>query len=155
MNFLRALPCLLLALALRGQAPMLEEIVRGGGEVILDGTAFRLEPASVNTLPARTGLPALVRVTGRLVPPDPAGAFGLELTILKDGTLYMLRILRKGPGGYPDTWAATGRTRARITLLEDHSGGRLEIACSGPLTGVIGRRPKTTTWRGSLWVILP
>jgi hypothetical protein len=67
----------------------------------------------------------------------------------------MLRLLRKGPSGYPDSWTATGKTRARLTGLEDHSGGRVEIACSGPLNGVVDKHPKATTWKGSLWVILP
>lgn len=155
MNFLRALPCLFLAFGLRAQAPGLEAVVRGGGDLTLDGIPWCLELASIASIPARSGLPPLVRLTGRLVPGDPALAFDLELVVLKDGTLYMLRLVRQKPGGYPDSWAATGKTRVRFTRLEDHSGGRLELACSGPLTGVIGQKPRTATWHGSLWAELP
>ena len=155
MNFPRALPSLFLALGLQAQAPLLEAVVRGGGELHLDGTAYRLEPESVASIPARAGLPPLIRLTGRLVPGDPAHAFDLELSLLKDGTLYLLRLVRPTPGGYPDSWAATGRTRVRLLRLEDRSGGRVELACSGPLTGVIGRRPRNGTWRGTLWAELP
>jgi hypothetical protein len=155
MNFLRALPCLLLAFGLRAQVPGLEAVVRGGGDLTIDGVPYHLELAAVASIPARSGLPPLVRLTGRLVPGGPALAFDLELVVLKDGTLYTLRLVRQRPGAYPDSWAATGKTRVRFTRLEDHSGGRLELACSGPVTGVIGRQPRTATWRGSLWAELP
>ncbi|WP_243315848.1 hypothetical protein [Geothrix paludis] len=155
MNFLRALPCLFLAFGLQAQAPGLEAVVRGGGDLTLDGIPYRLELASVASIPARSGLPPLVRLTGRLVPEEAARAFDLELSVLKNGTLYMLRVVRQKSGGYPDSWAATGKTRVRFTRLEDRSGGRLELACSGPLTGVIGRKPRNATWRGSLWAELP
>ena len=155
MKFLSALPCLTLAFGLQAQAPGLEAVVRGGGDLTLDGAAYRLELASVASTPARLGLPPLIQLRGRLVPEAPARAFDLELTVLKNGTLYLLRLTRPGPGGYPDSWAATARTRARITLLEDRSGGRLELACSGPLTGIIGRKPKGSVWKGSLWAELP
>lgn len=155
MNFLRALPCLFLAFGLRSQAPGLEAVVRGGGDLTLDGIPYHLELASVASIPARSGLPPLVRLTGRLVPEEPARAFDLELSVLKNGTLYMLRVVRQRSGGYPDSWAATGKTRVRFTRLEDRSGGRLELACSGPLTGVIGRKPRNAAWHGSLWAELP
>lgn len=153
MNFIRPLATLCLAATLPAQT--IDAQAKGGGELKIDGTLYHFELKALYTAPPKGGLPGAFRIQGRLVPEDQAQALDLDLTVLKTGTLYMLRILRKGPGGYPDTWSATGKTRARITLLEDHFGGRLEIACSGPLTGVIGRRPKTTTWRGSLWVILP
>lgn len=167
MNFPRALLCLVLAsLALPLQARIqevqppaqgsaLQEVVQGGGEVTLDGTTYRFEPTSVSALPARAGLPPLIRLAGRLVPGDPASAFDFELSLLKDGTLYMLRILRKAPGAYPDSWSATAKTRARLSRFDPTSGAKLEIACSGPLTGVVGRRPRNAAWHGALWAILP
>lgn len=149
MNFLRALPALVLALPMWAQTPGLEEIVQGGGEVTLDGLVHRFEPSTVTTLPD------LVRLTGRLVPPEPDRAFDFELALKKDGTLQRLQILRQAPGGYPDTWAATEKTRIRFRVLEDRSGGRVEIICAGPLTGVVGRQPKHALWKGLLWVVLP
>jgi hypothetical protein len=155
MNFPRALPCLLLAAALSAQAPQVEEIVQGGGTLTLDGTAYRFEPASVMAQPAGGGLPALVRLTGRLVPEGAGAPFDLQLMMMKTGGIYMLRILREKPGGYPDSWSATQKTRARFAHFEDRSGGRVELACSGALAGVVGQRPRTAEWRGSLWAVLP
>ncbi|WP_306592018.1 hypothetical protein [Geothrix sp. 21YS21S-4] len=155
MNFPRALACLLLLTAQDARAFQAEEIVRGGGALTLDGTAYRFEPAAVMAVPAGNGLPALIRLTGRLVPEGPGAPFELQLTVMKTGGIYMLRILRDKPGGYPDSWSATQKTRARIVQFEDRSGGRLELACSGSLTGIVARRPRNAEWRGSLWMMLP
>jgi hypothetical protein len=79
----------------------------------------------------------------------------LELVVLKDGRLYLLNLRHKGKDGYPDTWAGTEKTRVKVLTLEDHPGGRVELECGGPLTGVVNRKPAMARWQGRLWVVFP
>jgi hypothetical protein len=153
MNFFRALPCLCLGLALQAQS--LDLRVAGGGELTIAETTYRFEPGSLFTAPPKGGLPGAIRIQGRLVPTRGAGAFDLDLTVLKTGTLYQLRLERKGPGAYPDSWAATAKTRLRPLSLQDRPGGRVELECLGPLTGVIARKPRTASWSGRIWATFP
>ena len=151
MNFLRALPCLLIPLALAATPPHPD----GGGSLTIGAERYRFEPKDVASAYPMGGLPGAIRLRGSLLPEGPGRAFELELVVLKDGRLYLLNLHRKGKDGYPDTWAATEKTGVKVIALEDHPGGRVELACKGPLTGVVGRKPVTASWQGHLWAVFP
>ena len=153
MNFLRALPCLAASVFLGAQPA--ELLPSGGGELRIGATPYQFRLAKLSTAPPKAGLPGAVRLEGDLVPPGAARPFHLVLTVLKDGTLYLMRLERATPGGYPDTWAATVKTRTRLIKLEDRPGGRIEIRCEGPLTGIIAKRPQEAAWSGTLWAEIP
>lgn len=153
MNFLRTLSCLALCCVMEGQA--LDLAPQGGGTLKIDGVPYRFEVTDLSSAPPKGGLPGAIRLEGRLVPQGATQAFRLSLTVLKDGSLYMLRIERKAPGSYPDSWAATLKTIARAERLEDRPGGRIDIHCEGPLTGVVAGHPKNSSWSGSLWARFP
>ena len=153
MNLRTALPVLLLSGVLCAQMVQLKP--EGGGLLKIGDTAYRLRVTDLLTAPPKAGLPGVVRLQGDLLPQDHSRPFHLALTVLKDGSLYMLQIERKAPGGYPDSWAATQKTRTRAIKLEDHPGGRVEIQCEGSLTGIIAKRPQGAEWSGTLWAIFP
>lgn len=153
MNFLRALPCLVLCGALNAQVIDLKP--HGGGELKIGGNLFRFELTDLSSAPPKGGLPGAVKLEGNLVPVNAAQSFHMILTVLKDGSLYMLRIDRKTSSAYPDGWAATQKTRTHALRLEDRPGGRVELRCEGLLTGVIAKRPQNTTWSGTVWAIFP
>jgi len=52
---------------------------------------------------------------------------------------------------YPDSWNATAKTRVHILKLDDQMGGRVEISCEGPLTGVVEQNPVNADWSGQIW----
>ena len=151
MNFLRPLPCLLATLVLTAAPPP----IQGGGALTLDGATFRFEPHSAATAPPRGGLPGAIRLRGVLIPVKGGRTIALDLVVLKDGRLYTLSLRRDGKADYPDTWAAVAGTRVKVLALEDRPGGRVELACEGPLTGVVGRRPVSSRWKGRLWAAFP
>jgi hypothetical protein len=153
MNFLRLLAALCLGLTLQAQA--IDALAMGGGELKIGTVTYRFELKALFTAPPKGGLPGAFRIQGRLVPTDASPAFDLDLTLLKTGTLYMLRIDRKGAASYPDSWAATAKTRLRPVSLQDGPGGRVEVECLGTLSGVIARKPRTAAWQGHLWATFP
>ena len=151
MNFPRPLPWLLLPAALTaGQAPL-----QGGGNLTLGGAAYRFVPQDLSLAEPKGGLPGAVRIRGELVPEAGGAPYHMELVVLRSGRLYLLHLRRGARGQYPDTWAATLSTRVRILALGDHPGGRLELACEGRLTGVVGRRPVSAPWAGRIWAVFP
>jgi hypothetical protein len=87
--------------------------------------------------------------------PEAGRPFHLVLTVLKDGSLYLMHMKRTLPNAYPDNWAATTKTCAHALKLEDRPGGRVELRCEGPLTGIIAQRPQDATWSGTLWATFP
>lgn len=153
MNFLNPLPSLVLCAT--PSAQMVEMKPKGGGELKIGDTLYRFDLTRLSTAPPKGNLSGAVKLEGNLVPQDAARAFHLTLTVLKDGSLYMLRIDRRPPGSYPDTWAATPKTRTRVLKLEDRPGGRIEIRCEGRLTGVLGQQPQDRPWSGTLWAVFP
>lgn len=153
MNFLRTLPCLALCAAMNAQVIDLKP--QGGGDLKIGNTLYRFEPTGLSSAPPKGGLPGAVKLEGNLVPQDGTQAFHMVLTLLKDGSLYMLRIERRTSGVYPDSWAATLKTRTRALRLEDGPGGRVEIRCEGRLTGIVAKRPQEATWSGTFWAVFP
>lgn len=153
MNFRSALPLVAASGILCAQmAPFRPQ---GGGSIKIGEMAYRFEPTDLLTAPAKGGLPGVVRLEGNLVPKDGSRPFHMTLTMLKDGSLYMLRVERKASGAYPDTWAATQKTRTHALHMQDHPGGRVEIRCEGHLTGIIAKRPQEAEWSGTLWATFP
>lgn len=153
MNFLRPLAALCLGPLLQAQALDLQ--AQGGGDLKIGGLAYRFELGTLYSAPPKGGLPGAIRIRGRLVPEGPSRPWDLDMTLLKSGVLYMLRISRKGSDGYPDSWAATLKTRIQAISLHDGPGGRVEVACLGTLSGVVARRPRTEAWQGRIWAIFP
>lgn len=151
MNFSRALPGLLLAAALSAAPSMVE----GGGQLTLAGKVYRFQPTGLFVAPPKGGLPGAIRMTGDLIPASGEAPFQMALVFLRTGQLYLLDIHRSGKGQYPDTWAATQQTRLKILSLQARPGGRLELACSGLLTGVVGQKPVQGRWGGRIWMVIP
>lgn len=151
MNFLRPLPCLLASLVLTAAQPP----IQGGGTLTLGAESFQFEPRGAATAPPRGGLPGAIRLKGVLIPAKGGRTITLNLVVLKNGQLYTLSLRRGGKADYPDTWAAEAGTRVKVLILEDHPGGRVELACEGPLTGVVGQRPVSSQWHGRLWAAFP
>lgn len=129
--------------------------IRGGGTLRVADVSYRFEPSELASARPKTGQPDAFRMKGRLVPLGPGRPFGLELILLKDGRLYELKIQRKEPGGYPETWAATQKTRVKIQKLDDRPGGRIEVSLEGPLTGIMGRKPTDGLCIGTFWAGFP
>ncbi|WP_257304266.1 hypothetical protein [Geothrix campi] len=153
MNFFRPLAALCLGTLLQAQSIDIQ--AKGGGEVKIGAIAYHFELKAFSTAPPKGGLPGAFRLQGRLVPVEPGQPFALDLTVLKTGSLYMLRIHRQSTGSYPDSWAATAKTRLRPISLQDSPGGRVEVECLGPLSGIIARKPQTAVWQGRLWATFP
>ncbi|HJV49409.1 MAG TPA: hypothetical protein VJ549_09060 [Geothrix sp.] len=151
MNFQSALPCLLLCGTL--QAQVAERDPRGGGALKIGGTSYRFRPTSLFRAPDKGSLGGAIRLEGTLTAKEAPRPFHLALTLLKDGSLYMLRIERKAPGAYPESWAATRGTRILTKNPGARHGGRMEVQCEGPLTGIIAQRPQEAAWSGTLWVV--
>jgi len=153
MNFLVPLPCFLLAASMHAQMEQLKP--EGGGRLTIGARSYQLEVSDLRSARAKPGLPGAIHLGGRLIPPDGSQPFQLALTLLKDGSIYLLRIERRPAQGYPDTWAAGRTTRTRVLRLEDRPGGRLELQCEGRLTGVLGKVPQEAVWAGRLWAQFP
>jgi hypothetical protein len=153
MNFLRPLAVLCLSFSLQAQA--IDAQATGGGELKVGTMAYRFELKALFTAPPKGGLPGAFRIQGRLVPTGSDRPFDLDLTVLKTGTLYMLRIDRKGVDAYPESWSATLKTRIRPISMKDGPGGRVELECLGSLSGIIARRPQTASWQGRIWATFP
>ena len=153
MNLRNTLPFLFLAGFLSAQ--MVESKPQGGGMLKIGEAVYRFEPMDLRSAPPRNGLPAVIRLEGRLVPVDGSPSFHLILTLLKDGSIYLLKLERKTPGGYPDSWAATLKTRTHLLKMEDHPGGIVELRCEGRLTGIMAKRPQDADWSGILWASFP
>ncbi|WP_257309181.1 hypothetical protein [Geothrix fuzhouensis] len=153
MNFLRPLAALCLACTL--QAQTIDAQATGGGELKIGARTYRFELKALFTAPPKGGLPGAFRFQGRLVPTGSEQPFDLDLTVLKTGTLYMLRIDRKGVDSYPESWAATLKTRIRPISMKDGPGGRVEVECLGTLSGIIARKPQVATWQGRIWATFP
>lgn len=154
MNFRLALPCLAFCGALSAQMVVLKP--EGGGELRIGKTPYRFELTGLGSAPAAGGLPGLIRLEGDLLPKGASQSFHMVLTVMKDGSLYMLRIERRAtPQAYPDSWAATQKTRTRALKLEDRPGGRVELSCEGALTGILAKHPENATWSGTLWAVFP
>jgi hypothetical protein len=151
MNFSRALPGLLLAAVLSAAPSMVE----GGGELTLAGKAYRFQPTGLFVAPPKGGLPGAIRMTGDLIPASGEAPFQMALVFLRTGQLYLLDIHRGGKGRYPDSWAATQQTHLKVLSLQPRPGGRVEVACSGTLTGVVGQKPVQGRWSGRLWMVIP
>jgi hypothetical protein len=153
MNFPRALSLVALCTALGAQTIDLRP--RGGGELKIGASSYRFEPTGLMSAPPKGGLPGAVRLEGDLVPQGAGLPFHLVLTVLKNGTLYLMHMERGAPHSYPDTWAATPGSRTLAIRLEDRPGGRVELRCEGPVTGIIAKRPENATWSGTLWAVFP
>lgn len=153
MNFRSSLSLLALSGILSAQ--MVQMKPDGGGTLKIGDTSYRLDLMDLQTTPAKGATPGLVRLQGNLLPPDGSRPFHITLTLMKNGSLFMLNIGRKAPGAYPDSWAATQKTCTRVIKLEDRPGGRVEFKCEGPLTGVISQKPAQAEWSGRLWAVFP
>jgi hypothetical protein len=128
----------------------------GGGEIKIGAAKYQFQLAGLSTAPSKGGLAGAVKVEGDLVPEMGGLPFHMTLTLLRDGTLYMLRLERRSsPKAYPDTWAATAKTRVRPLRMEERPGGRIELRCEGPLSGYIAQRPQEAAWSGTIWAVLP
>ncbi|MBI1753229.1 MAG: hypothetical protein HY014_00360 [Acidobacteria bacterium] len=155
MNFLRLPLCLGLAQTLTLQGQTVDLKAKGGGTLKIGATTYDFALTDLATAPPAGGLPGALKLVGRLVPKDGSGAFRMTLTLLNTGSLYTLRIERRQGQTYPDSWAATAKTKTRALRLEERPGGRVEIQCEGPLAGVISQRPAKADWSGRLWAEFP
>ncbi|MDP1832763.1 MAG: hypothetical protein Q8K67_11940 [Geothrix sp.] len=153
MNFPSPLPSLVLCVALHAQ--VVDVKPQGGGDLKIGNTLYRFELMNLRSAPAKGGLPGAVKLQGRLVAKDGTPDFQLDLTVLKNGSIYMLNIHRKASGAYPDNWAATQKTHTRALVMEVRAGGRIELRCEGRLTGIIARQPREAPWSGTLWAVFP
>jgi hypothetical protein len=127
----------------------------GGGGLTLAGKAYRFQPTGLSVARPKGGLPGAIRLAGSLVPTSGDSPFRLSMTFLRSGQLYLMEIRRGGKGQYPDTWAATPGTHLKIPSLQTRPGGRIEVVCTGTLTGVIGQKPAEGRWNGRIWVVVP
>jgi|GEM_PF-4826606 hypothetical protein len=152
MNFLRVLPHLVLCVAMSAQIIDLKP--KGGGNLKIGGVSYRFELTGLMSAPPKGGLPGAIRLEGNLVP-DAGHPFHMVLTVLKSGSLYLMHMERNLPNAYPDNWAATPKTRIHALKLEDRPGGRVELRCEGPVTGIIAQRPQDATWSGTIWATFP
>ncbi len=148
-------PILGLIACLSLQAQVLELKLQGGGELTIGATTYQFSLKNLSMAPAKGGLPGALKLEGDLLPRNGGRHFHLALTVLKNGALYLLNIYRRNGQAYPDSWCATLKTRATVLRLEDRPGGRIEIQCEGPLTGVIAQRPASASWSGTLWALIP
>jgi hypothetical protein len=153
MNLLRPLICFVVSLTLRGQAIDLK--AKGGGELKIGAISYQFVLTDLGTAPAKGGLPGAVKLVGNLVPKDGSGTFHMTLTVLNTGSLYTLHLERRKGQAYPDSWAATVNTKTRALRLDERPGGRIEIQCEGPLTGVLSQKPTNAEWSGVLWAVFP
>jgi hypothetical protein len=153
MNFLRPLICCIASLALHGQG--IDLGAKGGGDLKIGTTSYQFVLTNLSSSPSKGGLPGAIKLVGNLVPKDGSGAFHMTLTLLNTGALYTLQIERRRGKAYPDTWAATVKTTTRLLRLDGHPGGRLELQCGGPLSGVVSQRPVNAEWAGLIWAIFP
>jgi hypothetical protein len=157
MNFLRALPCFGLFVSLNAQVIDLKP--KGGGDLRIGEIHYRFELADLSSAPPKGGLPGAVKLEGQLFPQNGGRPFHMALTVLKDGSLYLLYIERRTPNAYPDSWSpslnARLRARTRALKLEDRPGGRIELQCEGFLTGIIAKRPQEANWSGTIWATFP
>jgi hypothetical protein len=143
-----------LCLAFQAQVS-LERTAIGGGELRIGITTYHFTMTEFSTAPPKGGLPGAVRIRGTLASDDEKAPWFLSLTVLNNGTLYLLSIQRPLRSGIPDTWSATRKTRVRIVKRDDHLGGRTELQCEGPLTGVVGQKQASASWSGILWAQQP
>jgi hypothetical protein len=132
-----------------------ERTATGGGELRIGNTAYHLTLTEFSTALPKGGLPGAVRFRGTLTSVDGKAPWFLNLTVLKNGTLYLLSIQRPTHAGNPDIWNATLKTRVRFLKRDDRLGGRTELQCEGPLTGVIGQKQVSASWSGTLWALQP
>jgi len=153
MNFRTDLTALLLCGSLPAQ--MVPVKPSGGGELMIQGVPYTLDLTTLSSAPPKGGLSGAIRLEGELLPKDGSAPFHLALTLLKDGTFYQLRIERQTTPPLTDHWAATLKTRIKVRSLADRPGGRVELRCEGPLTGIITQHPQDTTWSGTLWGVFP
>jgi hypothetical protein len=157
MNFPRILHGLGLCACLGAQG--LDLSPKGGGDLRIGGTQYRFELTGLSSAPPKGGLPGAVKLEGNLIAGDSSRPFHMTLTVLKNGSLYLLYIHRSASGGYPDSWSPSLQARlkasTRALRLEDRPGGRIELSCEGTLTGMIGRQPREANWSGALWAVFP
>jgi hypothetical protein len=157
MYFLHTWACFGLCASLGAQGMNLKP--QGGGDLRIGGIPYRFELTDLSSAPPKGGLPGAVKLEGDLVPRDAGRPFHMVLTVLKNGSLYLLYIHRATPNGYPDSWSpslnARIRARTKALSLEDRPGGRIELRCEGTLTGIIAKQPKESTWSGALWAVFP
>ena len=145
----------LFAASLSLRAQVVELKARGGGALKIGATSYQFALDEVWVAPAKGGLPGAVKLVGSLVPDSGGPGFRMTLSVLKTGALYMLTIERRNGRAYPDSWAATVKTKTKALRMEAQPGGRIEIQCEGPLTGVIAQRPAHAAWSGTLWAEFP
>lgn len=122
----------------------------GGGHLKIGNSPYRFILEDLVTLKAKGNTPGALKFTGRLIPTDGTAPYKMTLTLLKNGTVYTMVIQRRKGKAYPDSWNATAKTRVRILTLHDRLGGRVEISCEGPLTGVVGQLPVNADWSGQI-----
>ena len=151
MNFLHLLPSVLFASGLLAAGPS----IRGGGSLVIQGTRYRFQPTSALLLPPTRGLGRSLHLDGGLTPDSGGAAFRMSLVLLLKQGIYRLDLHRPGPGGYPDSLGATMATQIKVVSLQDRPGGQVHLECSGPLNGILGKRPVSTQWSGRIWATLP
>ncbi|HJW73978.1 MAG TPA: hypothetical protein VJ486_14225 [Geothrix sp.] len=137
--------------------PAQEVVIKaqGGGDLKIGANSYQFTLEAFYTAPPKGGLPGAVKFSGLLSAKDGSAPFHMDLSVLKNGTLYMLTIQRRNGRSYPDSWNATQKTKTRFLKLEDRPGGRFELRCEGMLTGVISQKPAQANWSGTLWAVQP
>ena len=139
-----ALPVLIaLAAPLAAQSPS----IQGGGEVVIAGAAYRFEPASLMASTQPVNGNQMLRIRGRLVPADAAGALDFELVAMGDHEIYLLKLTGNGI-----RWNANLKTKVEVTApQEPKDGDRATFQVSGPLVRLEGSKEKRTIWSGAFW----
>lgn len=141
-----ALPLLIaLAAPLAAQSPALQ----GGGEVIIAGTTYRFEPASLMASSQPVNGNQMLKIKGRLISANPDATLDMELVALGDHEIYLLKL--KGPDGMA-RWGANLKTKVEVKAPpEPKEGDRATFEVSGPLVRLEGGKEKRTTWSGTFW----
>lgn len=153
MRFRRTWIFLLLALLVQSVEP-LPLSAGGGGSLKIGGGHYRFVLQDLVTIGTKDRSSGVLKFVGRLIPGDGTLPYQMTLTLLKNGTVYMMTIQRRRGNAYPDSWNATANTRVRILKLNDRLGGRVELDCEGPLVGVVGQRPVQADWSGQIWGVI-
>jgi hypothetical protein len=122
----------------------------GGGNLKIGNDNYRFVLEDLVSIPAKANFPGVLKFMGRLIPSDGTAPYKMALTLQKNGTVYMMTIQRRKGKAYPDSWNATAKTQVHILKLNDRMGGRVEISCEGPLTGVVGQMPVNADWSGQI-----
>ena len=144
-----ALPSATLPSPSREAGPNIHESLQIGAE----SYRFHAEKLILSTPNPQLNGKRLFRLNGKLLPAS-GQPIQLEMTVVEDGRIYLLKLARKrGAGLGEDVWAATLKTRIEVLELQAKAGGRLRLRISGPLAATLKEGGSLTTWSGEIQAV--